>query len=134
MLFNEHVGKSVYHEQLRRWFAHFPRENFYITTLEDFSRDNAGQVEAILAHVGLGTEEVAALRPVIRDAVQQRWNVTDKKDGENKGGAAEEKMDPEVVAELRRFFEPHNAELCQLLGRQLWPDADLPGTKGATCF
>ena len=120
ILFNEHVGKSVYHEQLRRWFAHFPRENFYITTLEDFSSDNAGQVAEILAHIGLSAAEVEALRPTIRAAVQQRWNVTDKQGGKGQGGGGKEEVDPEIVEELRRFFEPHNELLYRLLGRRLW--------------
>ena len=38
VLFNEHVGKSIYYEQLRRWFDHFPRDRFYVCTLEDFSK------------------------------------------------------------------------------------------------
>ena len=129
MLFNEHVGKSVYHEQLRRWFAHFPRENFYITTLEDFSSDNAGQVALMLTHMGLSAAEVEAMRPTIRAAVQQRWNVTDKK---GQGGDGKEQVDPEIVAELRRFFEPHNELLYRLLGRRLW--APPPPPESHTSF
>ena len=32
--FLEHVGKGIYFEQIERWWALFPRKNFYITSLD----------------------------------------------------------------------------------------------------
>ena len=32
----QHIDKGIYADQLERWFAHFPRCSFYITSVERF--------------------------------------------------------------------------------------------------
>ena len=122
VLFNEHIGKSVYHEQLRRWFAHFPREAFLISSLEDFAADNVGGVSRMLAHIGVPASEVATLGPEIEAITRARWNVTGRGQGAGGGGGgkAKETPDAKVLEEMREFFKPHNERLYQLLGRRLW--------------
>jgi len=78
--------------------------------------------------------QVETLRAKIDEVTQQRWNVTDK--GSSKGGSGEgkEEVDAEVVEDLRRFFEPHNERLYQLLGRRLWPPASAASAESQTSF
>jgi hypothetical protein len=58
VLFNEHVGKSIYHEQLRRWLAVYPRECFYICSFEDYAKDNVRHVIEMLTHIGVPPAQV----------------------------------------------------------------------------
>uniref|UniRef100_A0A7S4KR35 Sulfotransferase domain-containing protein n=1 Tax=Guillardia theta TaxID=55529 RepID=A0A7S4KR35_GUITH len=110
-LFNDHVGKGVYHEQLRRWMHIFPKERFYVCTLEEFSQDPVGKLSEMLSHIGMSEEDIRKSRSVLEQTVQKKWNVTQ---------SSSSSADQEVLEQLKAFYAPHNEKLFQLLGRRLW--------------
>lgn len=89
--------RGLYYEQLRRWFEHFPREQFLLLKSEDFFADSAGVIaRAVCPFLGIDPQPV----PVDR--------------GANFGKS--QPLDPALKAELAAFFAPHNAKLYDLLG------------------
>jgi hypothetical protein len=58
-LYSEHVR---YVEQLRRFEAHFPREQVHLIVYDDFLRDNDGTVRAVQRF--LGVDDTVPLQPV----------------------------------------------------------------------
>ena len=48
-----HVAKSLYAYQFSKWFSYFDRSQFFIFTIEEFSRDRIGVLERLLDFLGL---------------------------------------------------------------------------------
>ena len=48
-----HVVKSMYYYQLRKWFQHFKRDQFFIFSLEEYVNDSIGTIERLLDFLGL---------------------------------------------------------------------------------
>ncbi len=46
-----HVDKSIYVDQLFRWYLNFPSTNFYILTLEEWEQDPVGQYTQLLKFI-----------------------------------------------------------------------------------
>eukprot|EP00960_Hanusia_phi_P064663 765863-Hanusia_phi.AAC.5 len=109
-LFNDHVGKGVYHEQLRRWMHTFPKDRFYVCTLEEFSQDPVSKLSEMLSHIGMNDSEISKSRAILEQTVQKKWNVTQSSSN----------ADQEVTDKLKAFYAPHNEKLFELLGRRLW--------------
>lgn len=89
-------ARGRYAEQLERWFAHFPRERFFITTSETLWRDPAATVARLLEWLGIDGLPADPLR------VAFRGNYTPP-------------SGPEIDA-LRESFREPNERLCELLG------------------
>ena len=105
----EHVGKGVYHEQLARWWAlGFPRENFFVASLEEFQADSISVFGRLL--VFLGAASTAPPTERLAAQLKERHNATKSK-GE---------VSAALKAELGAFYAPHNEKLFKMLGRRLW--------------
>jgi hypothetical protein len=59
LLYSEHVR---YVEQLRRYEAHFPREQLLVLTYDDFKRDNEATVRQVLRF--LGVDDAVSVDPL----------------------------------------------------------------------
>lgn len=94
-----YIGRYEYAGQLRRWFAHYPRDRFLILTNEELRADRQGTLDRAFAFLGL---EPFGLPPA----------------GDSNVGTYRP-MDPQVRGMLVEHFRPHNAELEGLLGRGL---------------
>jgi len=107
--FLEHVGKGIYFEQIERWWALFPRRNFYITSLECFINDPVGEFSNLLRFIDptLLTSEFDIVSTVAR-----KFNVTPS--------SVQCTPSPHVTARLGEFYKPYDERLFQLIGRRLW--------------
>ncbi len=97
--FYSYVARGRYAEQLQRWFSHVDRDRLLVVTSEDLFSSPATAAE-ILAWLDLPAFD----RPFPQANAASRHA----------------DADADVVAALRRRFEPYNRELEELLGRQLW--------------
>jgi hypothetical protein len=88
---------GIYHEQLARYLAVFPRESLLILRSETFFSDTKGTVARVCRHLGISEWEPPALPP------------------SNSGGKYSS-LDPKVAEELRAFYRPHNQRLYELIG------------------
>ncbi|CAB1118567.1 unnamed protein product [Ectocarpus sp. CCAP 1310/34] len=117
ILYNAHVGKSVYAMQLRRWFNAFGSENFKVVFTEDLEEEPIKTLEEVLDFIGLdmvdpqGDKGLRNLE-MWSEIVGARFNTAD--------GAKKKVLDsqvtPEMREEMRAFFAPYNRDLEDLLG------------------
>lgn len=98
-----YLARGRYVDQLRSWFAVFPREHFLILRSEDLYQDPAAVVRTVTAFLGLPPVELADPRP------------------HNDGHYAA--LRPETRRRLAACFSPKNEELAALLGTDLGWDA-----------
>ncbi|CAM9626157.1 unnamed protein product [Scytosiphon promiscuus] len=117
VLFNAHVGKSMYAMQLQRWFGVFGRESFKVIFTEEIEEDPLKTLGEIFSFLGLDMidpEGEKGLRTLELwdEVVRTRYNTADR--------AKKQALSSQVTEELRRhmrdFFAPHNKELQRLLG------------------
>jgi len=95
-------ARGRYAEQLRRWFARFPREQFHIIKSEDLFED----AESVM----LGVFEFLGLDEFAQDEYKRFHNQNYK-------------VYPPTYEHLMEYFEPYNQELYELLGRDFgWED------------
>jgi len=105
----DHVGKSVYAPQFERWFRHFSRCQFYITTMEAFFthgddvRDDAYINMLTWAGLPVGYERHE------RDMVLRILLNPTHSD-------AKVPLPDDYMRKLKGFFEPYNQKLATLLG------------------
>lgn len=93
-----YTERSLYADQLKRWFKYFPREQFFIDTSERFYSDTENFLKDVFGFIGVDpSARIPNLRP------------------RNVGLPRED--DPELKAKLSEYFAPHNKELEALLGR-----------------
>jgi len=90
--------RGLYAVQLRRWLEEFPPEQVAVVDSESFYEDGGSVYRRVLEHIGL---------PVVAPHDYPRRN-----------GLRYDPLDPDVEADLRRFYGPHNEELFELLGRR----------------
>lgn len=91
--------RGVYAPQVRRWQQTFPAASLLIVRSEDLYADPQATLRQVTDFLGLA--------PVpLRSA--ERWNYKPSTG-----------MRPETRQELRSFFRPHNAELYEVLGRDM---------------
>ena len=55
-----HVDKGIYADQLERWFINFPRENFFITSLEQWQTDAPREYARLLHFIGVDPKPESA--------------------------------------------------------------------------
>lgn len=89
--------RSRYAEQLERWLAFFPREQFHFLSLEELSRDPQSVLDGVHTFLGVRPHHYADLQPLHT--------------------AAYSDLDPAVRAQLTEYFRPHNQRLYELVGR-----------------
>lgn len=105
-----YLARGEYAAQLRRWFDAVGRERVLVVESERLTTDPE-VARRILAWIGLPDRSDPF--PVTNQAVRH------------------EEASPEVVARLRAHFEPHNRELFELLGTELWTEGS-GGASGPT--
>lgn len=105
-----YLARGLYAEQLERWFAHYPREQFLILRSEDFYRDQATVLEQALEFLGVSATGLP------REQVYDRFDGYLRDTASREGNAT---IDSETRSRLRAFFAPHNQRLCDLLGRDM---------------
>ncbi len=92
-----YLARSRYAEQLERWFALFPREQFLFLKAEDMSADPQQALDATHEFLGL---------PPHRLASAARLNVS----------PAYDTLPRDVRERLGDYFRPHNERLYELVG------------------
>lgn len=101
---NRLLAQGLYAEQLQRWFALFPAESFLIWVSEDFKSDTPAHMQDLVRWLGL---DMQLLDPNLLDPSTKLKSVHARR--------YEGHANAEVVARMRRFFEPHNTWLFELL-------------------
>lgn len=96
---HSYLARGAYAEQLRRWFAAVGRDRVLVLESEQMFLDPAVASEAA---TWLGLRGSAAPFPAL-NAVERPADLA-----------------PELAERLRRHFEPHNRDLFELLGSELW--------------
>jgi hypothetical protein len=100
-----YVERGLYADQLERWFAFFPREQFLVLRAEDFAARPAEIYAEVLGFLGL-----RASRP--RDFPAVNWVVSSAT------------IEPALRARLEQRFAEPNARLARLLDREFaWSTA-----------
>ncbi len=91
-----YLMRSRYAEQLERWFALLPREQFHFLTLEEIEENPQAALDGVHLFLGLPPYRHEELRPLHT--------------------AAYDAIDPATRAQLSEYFRPHNERLYELLG------------------
>jgi hypothetical protein len=94
-----YLARGRYAEQLERWFAVFPREQFLILRFEDLAREPLAVLNATLEFLGLP--------PATSVSLEARHRRTYPP------------MPEATAARLHEYFEPHNRRLEVLLKRSM---------------
>jgi hypothetical protein len=91
--------RGVYAPQLERWFAAVGRERVLVLVSEDMYRDEQAVMDEMARFLGIDPSPIPRI--------------------ERHNHRPADPMDPDVEAELREFYRPHNTALAELLGREL---------------
>ena len=92
-----YLARGRYAEQLERWFALFPREQFLVLRFEDLAREPLVALNRTLGFLGLPPAATVSL--------------------EARNTRQYPPLAEPTAARLRAYFVPHNRRLEQLLGR-----------------
>ena len=91
--------RGLYARQLRRWFDAVGRDRVLVIVSEDMYRDEQAAMSDMAAFLGIAPAPIP-------DTTRFNYRPA-------------EPMAADVEDELREFYAPHNAELAELLGRDL---------------
>lgn len=91
-----YLMRSRYAEQLERWFALMPREQFHFLTLEEMAEDPQRALDGVHRFLELPPHRYDELRPLHT--------------------ATYDTIDAEARARLSEYFRPHNERLYELVG------------------
>jgi hypothetical protein len=94
-----YLARGRYAEQLERWFARFPREQFLVLRFEDLAREPLVVLNRTLGFLGL-----PAAQSVRSDARNTRRYAP---------------MSEDTAGQLRAYFAPYNQRLEALLGQPM---------------
>jgi hypothetical protein len=94
-----YLMRSRYAEQLERWFALFPRQQFDIMTLEQLAAEPQQQLDRVHEFLGLPPHRYDDLKPLHT--------------------ASYDVIAPDLRRRLSDYFRPHNERLYELLGTDL---------------
>jgi len=110
-LFLEHVSKGIYFEQLLRWFALFPRKNFFIRSLEEYCSGGQKVFAELVEFIGARVADMGMDVAELKDLLQRRYNATHPPPPAASNA---------LQKALNDFYRPYNEKLFALLGRRLW--------------
>ncbi|MBO0350146.1 sulfatase-like hydrolase/transferase [Phormidium pseudopriestleyi FRX01] len=99
-----YLSRGLYLEQLQRWFDCFPKEQFLILKSEDLFANPAATVRQVFNFLGLPDYQLPEY-------------------GQHQAGNYD-KIDKSIKAALSEYFQPHNRQLEQYLGRTFNWDTD----------
>jgi hypothetical protein len=94
-----YLARGRYAEQLERWFAVVPREQFLVLRFEDLAREPLVVLNRTLGFLGLAPAQSVRL--------------------EARNTRRYPKMQPATAEQLREYFEPHDRRLGTLLGEPM---------------
>ena len=97
-LHHAYLGRSIYADHLERWFAHFPRDQFFVAPSEELFGNPKDVLDRLGRFLGLDDMDAKAFR------------------ARNVGLYSA--LDEGVRARLADFFTPHNERLFNLVGRR----------------
>jgi hypothetical protein len=101
--FNHHrysyVRRGRYLEQLRRWVEHFPRSQLLVLQSERLFADPVGATATVHEFLGVRPHRLEHYKPFLH-------------------GAYDRAMPAGVRTRLVEYFEPHNRELYDWLGKE----------------
>ncbi len=100
-----YLSRGMYAEQLKRWFAQFPRERFLITTSDEFFAHPGDFTRRSLEFICAGTGIDPYDYPSFEDSAFRVFNE----------GNYSTSMRSDTRAMLVEFFKPHNRALEDLL-------------------
>jgi hypothetical protein len=109
-----YLMRSRYAEQLERWFALLPRDQFHFLTMEEIADNQQQAMDGVHRFLQLPPHRYDDLRPLHT--------------------ATYDAITPEARAQLTEYFRPHNERLYELLGVDFgWEQAarepvTVPGT------
>lgn len=134
----DYLAFSRYHEQLLRFAAHYPREAFHVTLLQDIKNDAnavfAGLCEQLGIDSAIRPPEVGGKVNALKDIrsvrvwrATQRWQLRHNRRVPplevvkrlNSRRFVQPPIDDGLKKRLRAYFEGPNAELAAWLGRDL---------------
>lgn len=96
--------RGVYADQLETWFSLFPREQFLILKSEDMYKEPATIFKQTVEFLKIPYIEPKALKKEYKQYNKPKHS-------------SPPKMDPALRQRLVEYYEPHNARLYALLGR-----------------
>ena len=96
-----YLARGLYADQLQTWLGLFPKEQLLILKSEDFYADTSATFKQTLAFLDLANVDSRQHKEVFK-----KYNTTKPP-----------KMNPATRKRLIEYFEPHNARLYKLLGR-----------------
>jgi hypothetical protein len=99
-----YLSRGLYVEQMARWLALFPREQFLLIKSEEFFREPGRHFDEVLRFLGLPSCPLPHYR------------------SHNSHGYAP--IRPETRTRLAHYYEPYNRQLYDLLGRDFGWDND----------
>lgn len=103
-----HVDKGVYVDQLDRWFSNFPRENFFLTSLEEWTAEPVKEFTRMLNFIGVESDATTA--SLARNSSLSRLV---------RPNSLQAEPPPDLVAALKDFYAPHQERLAALLGNDM---------------
>jgi hypothetical protein len=101
-----YIARGIYADQLDRWFAHFPQDQFHIIRSEDLFADPVPVFAAVLEFLAL---------PSWRPEQFRAFNA-----------GAYTGMEPDMRQLLTQIYAPHNRRLESMLDRRFGWDEDEP--------
>mmetsp|Transcript_66342 Transcript_66342/g.183200 ORF Transcript_66342/g.183200 Transcript_66342/m.183200 type:complete len:114 (-) Transcript_66342:603-944(-) len=107
-----HVSKGVYVEQFRRWFSVFPREHFFVESLEAFRQNPVAVYTRVCSFLGVEATGSASFPTdaALENQLARRYN-----EGTNQDTEA---IPEGTLAVLEAFYAPYNERLFALLGKR----------------
>lgn len=94
------LRRGIYASQLKRYFELFPKEQILILDFQDVNKEPKKTLNQILAFIGLQPSD---------------WNYLESAPGNKREYS--KPMSSEMRIFLNNFFEPHNRELYDILGK-----------------
>jgi hypothetical protein len=112
-----HIDKSIYFDQLDRWFLNFPIHNFYITSLEKFAQDPQHEFSKIMHFIGADVKR--NIETNVIESVSSKPNVDMSQEApmtrlrKPNSIAQYDLPSPRLRNDLEDFFAPYNRLLKQ---------------------
>jgi len=107
---SRHIDKGIYHDQIQRWWANFPRANFHFISLEQWARNASAEYHRLLSFLFDGDV-----------APPGAWHTPqlDRKRLVRPNARAQDphqQLAPAFRQQLLDFYAPYNAWLQRMVG------------------
>lgn len=121
-----HICKSLYAYQFAKWFDFFDRSQFFIYTLEEFSKNRIGVLERLLDFLGVPIYDPTGKTGFsnwknLTDLMALQINRTPRKQ------CFEDQISDAATKYLHDFFAQHNRELIDVIGFNPYNDKQYKG-------